>query len=313
MTWNVHNGTDWDARTPSLWDGAQWFGAGGSTPAPTPTDVRSLIESQLDPANYPGRVFTVGTDAPTISETLALADAASSSTAWSLVVIPPGTYAERVVRPHQTGWTDVRSSTLNPADVILDPPNDTDDTWEHYGTGGIIAGITLKGKGTKSAVHCGEFGATYDFIYYKVVGTQTGTGNDAFSWGIGPNQHVYAYDCEWNGLPGVRAVYTHNFPAPQPAAGTILFDGCKLTGPTDPAASIWSILEENSGQPDKVYVIGGSSTGTISAGYLNGDSTIGSSFTGNIDPVHDVFIRAGINIAHTLPAEAPTPARLADT
>jgi hypothetical protein len=292
-------------------------GAGTPIDPPDPVGVRAAIEAQLDPANYPGRVFTVGVDHATISGCLALADAASSATEWSLVRIPPGTYNERIIRGHATGWTDIASTTLNPADVIVDPPDDTDDALEHYGTGGIVAGITFKGKGTKSAVHSGEYSATvdYDFIYYKVVGTQAdATGNDAFSWGVGPGQSVYAYDCEWHGITGGgRAVYIHNFPAAglsRAGAAVVVFDGCTIDGAASGPASM-SILEEDSDQADLIYVKGGTITATgIGYGYLSGTTT--ASWSGAVDAAHNYGTSVSpSSITRTLPAELPTPARLA--
>lgn len=280
---------------------------GAGTPLPA-TSVRSAIEAQLNPANYGGRVFTVGTDHATINGCLALADAASSAGAWSLVRIPPGTYAERVVRPPagSGAYTDVASTTLNPADVILNPGDATDDTWEARGTGGILAGVTLNGKGAHSALHSGEFGAPYEFIFYKVRATQTGTGNDAFSWGIGPNQGIYAYDCEWNGLPGSRAVYAHNFHAPQPAPGRLVMDGCVITGPSGGTGSA-GIQDLGSGQPDELYVKGGSSPTPWGVALWE---TEAGSLTGAIDPTLPATIDPAVAVTRTLPTSLPTPARL---
>lgn len=293
-------------------------GAGAGTSLPPdppspPTTVREAIVLQLDPANYGGRVFTVGTDHATIAGCLALADAASSEGVWSLVRIPPGTYAERIVRQHGTGWTDIASTTLDPADVTLDPPDDTDDTLEHYGTGGIVAGITFKGKGSKSAVHSGEFHPTrdYEFIYYNVVGRQEGSGNDAFSWGVGPGQSVFAYDCQWRGVGGTgRAAYVHNFSAPARAGNaSLVFDGCDLIGSPG-----MSLMEWGSGDPDVVYINGGS--GSISNAYNNYAGP--GCWAGAVDP--DLTFSTNVSpsyITRTMPTnpsghlDLPTPARLA--
>ena len=171
-------------------------GAGTPIDPPDPVDgVRAAIVAQLDPANYPGRVFTVGTDHATVAGTIALADAASSVGNWSLVMVPNGvTYAERIVRPAPgtAAFTDVRTVDLDGEPFTLNPPDGTDDTWEHRGIGGILANAILNGKGSKSAVHSGEYsaGADTEYIYYNVTGTQTGTSNDAFSWGVGPGQRI---------------------------------------------------------------------------------------------------------------------------
>lgn len=275
---------------------------------PLATGVRQKIVAQLNPANYGGRVFTVGTDAATINGCLALADAASSAGNWSLVLIPPGTYAERVRRPAAGSgvYTDVASTTLNPADVILNPPDGTDDTWEARGTGGILAGVTLNGKGAFSALHSGEFGAAYEFIFYKVNATQTGTGNDAFSWGVGPDQKVYAYDCQWNGLAGSRAVYAHTFHGPQPAPGLLLMDGCTITGPT-PGTGSAGFQDLGSGQDDRIYIKGGSAPTDWGLALWETDT---ASWSGAIDPKLTATLGPGVLVNRTLPNPLPTPARL---
>ncbi len=297
-------------------------GAGTPIDPPDPVDgVRAAIVAQLDPANYPGRVFTVGTDHATVAGTIALADAASSVGNWSLVMVPNGvTYAERIVRPAPgtAAFTDVRTVDLDGEPFTLNPPDGTDDTWEHRGIGGILANAILNGKGSKSAVHSGEYsaGADTEYIYYNVTGTQTGTSNDAFSWGVGPGQRIYAYDCQWNGLTGERAVYVHNFPAAdlsRTGPAVVVFDGCVLTGraPGSGSASM-TLLEEDSDQADVIYISGGSMPAASGVGYAYLAPATTASWSGAVDaalPYSTSVSPSGIT--RVMPDALPTPARLA--
>lgn len=300
-------------------------GAGTPIDPPDPVDgVRAAIVAQLDPANYPGRVFTVGVDHATFNGTLALADTASSfaSNEPSLVLVPNGaTYAERVVRPPQHAgdvYTDVCTIDLDGEPFTLDPADSTDDTWEHRGTGGIIANAILNGKGSKSAVHSGEYsaGADTEYIYYNVTGTQTGTSNDAFSWGVGPGQRIYAYDCQWNGLTGERAVYVHNFPAAdlsRTGPAVVVFDGCVLTGraPGSGSASM-TLLEEDSDQADVIYISGGSMPAASGVGYAYLAPATTASWSGAVDAALPYSTSVSpSSITRVMPDALPTPARLA--
>lgn len=291
---------------------------GEVTPALTPAQqVRADLTAALDPAGRT-HVYRVGVDAPTISGCLALADAVAGPTSGPgvpLVMIPPGVYAERVTRPRGGAAppVDVRSTTLDPADVVLDPgAGATDDTWEHYGSPGILAGLTLYGRGAYSAIHSGEYGqdATVDeFIYFRVVASQErATGNDAFSWGVGPRQHVYAIDVELRG-PG-RVFYVHNFEPGQPAAGALVLDGVtQVRTGAGSAAGGGNLLMQDSGQPDHVTIIGGSWSSGLGMSLYNGATT--SSWVGSVDPaVANVSISGAPGITRSLPAAHPRPLRI---
>lgn len=300
-------------------------GPGGSIPPdpdPEPLDVRAAIRAQLDLANYPGRIFTVGVDHATFNGTLALADAASSPGVWSLLVVPNGAiYAERVVRPapgSAHAFTDVRTVDLDGAPFTLDPSTSTDDTWEHRGIGGIIHNAVFKGKGSFSAVHSGEYsaGADTEFIYSNVRGTQEGTSNDAFSWGVGPGQRIYAYDCRWDGVTNGRAVYVHNFPAgtlSRTGPAVVVFDGCVLTGPAPGSGNAsMSIFEEDSDQADLIYVKGGSMPASSGIGYSYLPGTTTASWGGAVDAALPYATSVSPSaITRVLPDELPTPTRLA--
>ncbi len=287
----------------------------GAPITPDLDPVRAAIVAQLDPANYGGRVFTVGTDHATVLGTVALADAASSPGNWSLVLIPPGTYAERLERPKvllgQEAYTDICSTTLDPADVVITPPSGTDDTLEHHGIGGIVAGITFCGVGGYSAIHSGDWGKPYDFIYYKVRAEQLGT-NAAFSFGTGPEQNVYAYDCVFHGADG--GVFGHNFKDEVIGAyahpSRAVFDNCAVTGVEVPKTA-WHMPCFDSGQADEFYIKGGSIDGPLI--FPLGVGETASTYIGGIDPAitSTVSIAPEIGITRTLPAELPTPARLA--
>lgn len=286
---------------------------------PTVETIRAAIESALDPANYGGRVVTVGTDHATISGCLALADAlGTSQTTRALVLIPPGTYEENIARPHApaaSAFVDVASTTLDPADVSINSPTGSSAIfqWEHYGTGGIVAGVTLNAGDSRAGFHCGEWHGREDqFIYYRCVVNSPDDG--AWSLGIGPGLSFYLLDCEANcetGLP----IYSHNFGAAaitaRPAAGSLVFDHTNITQLPFPAstAGSWTYQDLGSGQDDLIQWRAGSLYRSAGVVLWENDTP---SVSGWIDPAAGGTrsITAGIPVTNTLGATILTPDRL---
>lgn len=294
---------------------------GTITPAPVsrPGDgIRAAIVEALDPARYGSRVFTVGVDAPTITATLALADAvATSQTTRALVLIPPGQYVERVERPHapvSAAWTDVRSTTLDPADVQIIPPSSTASdvfAWEHYGTLGILAGLSIDAGNTRAAIHCGEWaGRPDEAIYYRlrVTGSQASS-TGGFSWGVGPGQHVLLLDCEVQ-TSGI-AVAVHNFDAAaqgvRQGPGWFVMDN--VTATTTGSSATVLYLDLGSGQQDRFEVRGGKISATgVSVGPWETDAP---TLSGHVDPAAGGarYISCP-GVTSTYPPSIPAPDRL---
>lgn len=299
----------WTARAVrSLRAGAWKDTAGTATPVSAVANPRPQIIAALDPANYGAKVYTVPNTAGTsIQDTMNTAAAASTALARSLVVIPSGTYNQRVSVPN--GWVDVRSSTLIPADVIIAGPDNVDDTWEHNGFGGILAGVTLRNYFGKSTIHSGQGSRDEEFIYYKVL-TDTTT-NAALSFGVCPGQGIYLYDCTLS-ASNESPIYIHNFPAVAKPAVAV-FDNVTGFSGRGSGFAFSIFLEENSGQADKFYWHGGSISGAggvIGFAYL-APATAPGSWSGQTDKPSQFSIAAGIDIQGVSTAQPPLPLRFA--
>lgn len=309
IAYRTFDGGGWVDRSVRYFTGGAWVDATTGSATPVANNPRPQIIAALDPANYPGKVYTVPNTAGTsIQDTMNTAAAASTALARSLVVIPSGTYNQRISVPG--GWVDVRSSTLDPADVIIAGPDGVDDTWEHNGYGGILAGITLRNYFGKAAIHSGQRFRDDDFIYYNVL-TDTTT-NAALSFGVCPGQGVYAYDCTFS-ASDESPIYMHNFPAPQTGPAVAVFDNVTAYSGRAAGYRVGTVYEEGSGQTDLFYWRGGSisgASGQIDVGYLAPAVSPGS-WSGQIDKPAGFTIAAGISVLPVTSALPPLPARFA--
>lgn len=311
------NGSKWVRVRSRFWNGSKWVLSGDRPPVvigPV-TGVPKLIEDALAPGNY-ATVITVGSGGyATVSSAVAAAYAAPG-TAPVLVMIPPGRYTESVITPPgHARYVDIRSTTLNPNDVIIDPGTGAvDDALDHAGSGGIFAGLTLIGRNGFSAIHSGlpsNSAGQRDFIYYKINGRNIG-GNVPFSWGLGAGFHVYVYDCTFEGDAsispfGAGAVYAHTFTDTTMKARFVM-DDVRLAGLTQGA--IVAIADWNSGHPDQLWVRNvQAGQRPIAVGYKPNSPTVGS-MTGVVQAGIPVDIAAGIAVTSgTLPPPF-TPIRL---
>jgi hypothetical protein len=139
------------------------------------------------------------------------------------------------------------------------------------------------------------------------------THSDAFSWGVGARQAIYAYDCNFTSAAG-SGIYLHNFPASShaadPSPAIMVFDNCTATGAgSNPGLRM---LEEYSQQADTFIWNGGKIKGgttaaaDISIDYLSGVTL--SSWVGLIDPTAGTSTSAaGIGISRGVAAAMPQP------
>lgn len=296
-----------------FWTGSKWVPYADHSDAEVPpvTGVPALIEAALNPANY-SNVITVGSSGILTIRAAVTAAFAVGGTAPVLIMVPPGSYTESVALPAGASrLVDIRSTTLNPADVLIDPGTGaTDDALDNTGSPGIIAGVTLVGRNGFSGIHSGLPAntniASPDFIYYKVSARQVGS-NNAFSWGLGSNFAVYAYDCTFegdvsNGANGTPAVYAHTFDGAA-AKTRLVFDNVRLSGVTA-GGLVAGIVDWNSGRADEVWMRNVTTAGgSIGFSYKNGSPAVGT-LTGTVQAGIPVTIPAEMAVTSgTLPAE----------
>ena len=224
----VWNGTAWTRAHPRWWDGTKWAGqADGDGPRPAvwgpkiDTWVKDtavpLHTVQVTPADNMAALIEDGVTAGRTK----LAGRTPHPTRDRLrFVLAPGTYRQQLVVNARVGfgWEFINPSG-NPADVVIDPADQSVTACEHGGQSVLFYGLTFlrstNATGAGGVVHgSGSSGLWRELIFHRC--SLRGAGVVGLSHELGDRHILYVADSEVIG-----GVYQHTIVSPAPVGGTL--------------------------------------------------------------------------------------------
>jgi hypothetical protein len=302
MIFRTHNGASWGELPVRKWSGTAWAklagSGGGSAPAATtltmPPAPNATVAS-LRPAGRTIATYTVSptdtaADYATIGAAMEAAKAAQKSAgqqtsiAWNGdgkdlgpdyrvdIIVGPGTYNEVV----GTGaWINLYGSTGNPADVKITSDAAGEGTLRVWGAF-YMEGVTVEstppasGTGQKYPLHLTAGPDTNSFVNCRFITTNSVAMGSGAAIGMDGDSGSYTlfYGCGITAIVGADwAANMHGFAANTTPLDVVFVD-CTSNGKI-----VYDTL--NSGLADKVYWIGGSTSGL---------TVIGTAAVTTVDP-----------------------------